>query len=218
MDKFTDRKEAGIILAQSLLNYADNQNAIVLALPRGGVPVAFEVATVLAIPLDVFIVRKIGFPGHEEFAIGALASGGTIILNEALIKQLDIPALSIDAIIEEEQKELTRREQLYRGTHPFPYLQGKTIIVVDDGIATGFTMRAAIKALRHYEPEAIVVAVPVAARTTCHEISALVDELICPMQPIDFYAVGLWYENFSQTSDDEVIALLKTANSSKQNR
>jgi len=210
-DKFLDRHEAGRILAKSLTEYASNQNVVVLALPRGGVPVAFEIAMALSIPLDVFIVRKLGLPGHEEFAMGAIASGGTVVFNESLVNRLDLSLLSVKTVIEREQKELIRREQLYRGVRPFPNLEGKTIILVDDGIATGSTMRAAIKALRQHQPECLVVAVPVAANSTCREMEFLVDKLICPMKPIDFYAVGLWYENFSQTSDDEVIELLKKA-------
>jgi putative phosphoribosyl transferase len=212
MDRFRDRQDAGTILAEHLKEYAHQSNVIVLALPRGGVPVAYEVAIALSLPLDIFIVRKLGVPGYEELAMGALAMGGTIILNEPLIHQLQLDQASINAVLESEQKELVRREHLYRGHHPFPDLLGKTIILVDDGIATGSTMLAAIKALRKYKPAFIIVAVPVAARQTCEEMSNLVDQIICPLKPINFHAVGLWYQNFSQTSDSEVIELLEKAN------
>lgn len=213
MDKFIDRQEAGLVLAEHLKEYAHQSKVIVLALPRGGVPVAFELAKALSIPLDVFIVRKLGVPGYEELAMGALAMGGTVIFNERLISQLHLAQASIDAVLQSEQKELMRRERLYRGDRPFPDLFGKTIILVDDGIATGNTMKAAIKALRKFKPAFIIIAVPVAARETCEEIGKLVDQLICPLKPINFFAVGLWYENFSQTSDTEVIELLEKTKS-----
>lgn len=208
MNKYSDRKQAGIVLAEQLKEYANLTDVIVLALPRGGVPVAYEIAKALSLPLDVFIVRKLGAPGHKELAIGAIASGGAAVFNEAIVHDLHIEQSAIDAVIESEQKELVRRQQLYRGPHPFPALFNKTIILVDDGIATGATMVAAIKALKKRNPAHIVIAVPVAARSTYKEISSLVDKIVCPLQPIDFYAVGLWYEDFQQTSDDEVIALL----------
>jgi putative phosphoribosyl transferase len=212
MDKFTDRQEAGTTLAKYLKDYANQPNIIILALPRGGVPVAYEIATALAIPLDIFIVRKLGVPGHEELAMGAIASGGTVIFNEPLMHNLNLEQSSINNVLKVEQKELLRRELLYRGNRPFPNLLGKTIILVDDGIATGSTMFAAIKALRTYKPASIIIAVPVAAHETYEEMSRLVDKIICPLQPINFYAVGLWYENFSQTSDREVIKLLQKSN------
>jgi predicted phosphoribosyltransferase len=212
MDKFKDRIEAGCALAQSLAPYAQNQCVIILALPRGGVPVGYEIAKMLSLPLDVFIVRKLGLPGHEELAMGAIASGGTVVLNESLLSQLTIPPLSVKTKIEEEQEELVRREHLYRGARPFPELQGKIVILVDDGIATGATMKAAIKALNTHKPASIVVAVPVAAYSTCKEIEAMVDKLICPLQPVHFNAVGLWYEHFLQTTDGEVLELLRKAN------
>lgn len=214
MDKFIDRKAAGISLAGLLKEYANLSNAIVLALPRGGVPVAYELAMALSIPLDVFIVRKLGVPGYEELAMGALAMGGSVIFNAPLINQLNIDQASIHAVLESEQKELERREHLYRGNRPFPELLGKTIILVDDGIATGSTMQAAVQALRKHKPNSIIIAVPVAALATCEEMAKLVDKIICPLKPINFHAVGLWYENFSQTSDSEVIELLEKANSS----
>jgi predicted phosphoribosyltransferase len=211
MDKFKDRIEAGCALAQSLAPYAKNQSVIILALPRGGVPVGYEIAKRLSLPLDVFIVRKLGFPGHEELAMGAIASGGTVILNESLLSQLNIPLLAVKTKIEEEREELARREHLYRGARPFPELQGKIVILVDDGIATGSTMTAAIKALDTHRPASIIAAVPVAAYSTCKEIEVLVDKLICLLKPVHFNAVGLWYEHFLQTTDDEVLELLRKA-------
>ncbi|MBL7525081.1 phosphoribosyltransferase [Legionella bononiensis] len=208
MDKYADRSEAGIILAKYLKSYANQPNVIILALPRGGVPVAYELATALSLPFDVFIVRKLGVPGHEELAMGAIASGGTVLFNEPLMTQLNLDPSSINAVIEREQKELERREMVYRGNRSSPQLNGKTIILVDDGIATGSTMRAAIEAIRKQKPASIIIAVPVAECSTCEELASLVDEVVCPLKPINLYAVGLWYENFPQTSDDEVIYLL----------
>lgn len=215
MDKFIDRQAAGIILARLLKQYANKPNVVILALPRGGVPVAYEIATALSAPLDVFIVRKLGFPGHEELAVGAIASGGTIFFNEPLMSQLQINRLSIQSVVDKEQAELLRREQLYRSNRPFPNLKEKTIILVDDGIATGATMRAAIEALRKHKPTSIVIAIPVAALSTCDEMAPLVDKIVCPLKPIDFYAVGLWYEHFPQTSDEEVIELLEKSHSNQ---
>ncbi|KTD54704.1 phosphoribosyltransferase [Legionella quateirensis] len=208
MDKYADRSEAGIILAKYLKSYANQPNVIILALPRGGVPVAYELATALSLPFDVFIVRKLGVPGHEELAMGAIASGGTVLFNEPLMTQLNLDSTSIHKVIEREQKELERRELLYRGNRSAPQLNGKTIILVDDGIATGSTMRAAIEAIRKQKPASMVIAVPVAESSTCEEMASLVDQIVCPLKPINFYAVGLWYENFPQTSDEEVIYLL----------
>jgi putative phosphoribosyl transferase len=216
MEKYIDRKEAGIVLAKHLKDYVNQLNAIVLALPRGGVPVAFEVAKALSIPLDIFVVRKLGVPGHEELAMGAVASGGTVVFNEQLMSQLNLDKSSIDAVLQSEQKELVRRERLYRGNRPFPELSGKTIILVDDGIATGSTMQAAVMALRKHKPASIIIAVPVAAYATCEEMATLVDKIICPLRPINFYAVGLWYEQFSQTADSEVIELLEKSNSARK--
>jgi len=213
VDKFSDRSEAGIILAKYLKDYIGNPNVIILALPRGGVPVAFEIATALAVPLDVIIVRKLGLPGYEELAMGAIASGGTVFFNEALLNQLNLNRLSIQNVVEKEREELLRREQLYRGNRPFPNLKEKIVILVDDGIATGSTMMAAIEAIRNHKPKSIIIAVPVAAYSTCEELAPLVERIVCPLKPIDFYAVGLWYENFPQTSDDEVIELLNKSHS-----
>lgn len=209
MDKYIDRREAGIILAKHLKSYAHQANVIILALPRGGVPVAYELARELSLPFEVFVVRKLGVPGHEELAMGAIASGGTLLFNDPLMKQLNLDSSSVKAVVEREQKELERRELLYHGNRTYPSLNGKTIILVDDGIATGFTMRAAIAAIRKQKPASLVVAVPVAEYSTCEELASLVDHMVCPLKPIHFYAVGLWYDNFPQTSDEEVIYLLK---------
>lgn len=207
--KYFDRHHAGQVLADLLKNYHRRKDAIVLALPRGGVPVAYEIAMKLGLDLDVFIVRKLGVPGHKELAMGALASGGTVVFNDEIINDLQIESSSIDKVIQSEQEELARREHIYCGQRSFPHLEGKTIILVDDGIATGSTMRAAIMALQKKRPKDIIVAVPVASRSTCNEMAKFVDALICPLKPVDFHAVGLWYDNFSQTSDEEVIELLE---------
>lgn len=212
MNKFIDRQDAGRVLAEHLKPYAHQSDVIVIALPRGGVPVAYEVAKALSVPLDVLIVRKLGLPGHEEFAMGALASGGTIIFNESLLNQLNLNQASIDAVVHAEQEELLRRERLYRGNRPFPDLLGKTVILVDDGMATGLTMQAAVQALRKHHPASIILAVPVAAYESCEDMAKFVDKIVCPLKSLDFHAVGLWYENFSQTSDDEVIRCLEKAN------
>ena len=199
------------MLASKLSAYAQLPNTVVLALPRGGVPVAFEVAKALAVPLDVFLVRKLGLPGHEELAIGAIAIGGVRVLNNDVVGHLRIPAEVIDKITAREQRELTRREQHYRAGRSPLQVRGWTVILVDDGLATGSSMRAAIGALRLLEPAVVVVAVPVAARATCKELQPLVDEVVCAMTPEPFTAVGLWYEDFSQTSDEEVRELLQRA-------
>lgn len=209
MQKYLNRTEAGKALVNHLKAYSHQEQTIVLALPRGGVPIAYEISTALSLPLDVFIVRKLGIPEHEELAMGAIASGNTTVFNEEVIQGLHIQKPAINAVIKAEQKELLRRERLYRGNRPFPELLNKTIILVDDGIATGATMFAAIKALRAHHPKKIIAAVPVAAESTCKEMEPLVDQLICPLKPFDFYAVGVWYEEFPQTSDDEVIELLE---------
>lgn len=208
MRSYKDRRDAGMVLAQALQHYAKDNTAIVLALPRGGVPVAYEVAKALHLPLDIFIARKLGFPGHEEFAMGAIASGNTLFLNRALIEQARIPEDIINSVIEKEKQELARREKTYRNNRPFPDLTGKTVLLIDDGIATGFSLRAAIAGLKMLQPKRVVIAVPVAAADTLAELRGLVDEIVCPLQPANLQAVGLWYQNFSQTSDEEVMELL----------
>jgi predicted phosphoribosyltransferase len=203
--------EAGRHLAAKLRHYAHRPDAIVLALPRGGVPVASEVARALDLPLDIYLVRKLGVPGHEELAMGAIATGDARVLNERVIQMLSIPAGIIEAVAQREIRELARRERLYRGDRPAPDLGGKVAILIDDGLATGATMRAAAVALRGQGPAKIVVAVPVAARETCDELGGEVDEMVCASTPEPFDAVGKWYENFSQTTDEEVRLLLDQA-------
>ncbi len=185
---------------------------IVLALPRGGVPVAYEIANRLSLPFDLFMVRKLGAPGHEELAIGAITSDKTVVMNKEIIKMLHITQAMVDKIEQTEERIITQREKIYRGNKPFPELSGKTIILVDDGIATGYTMRAAIDVLKKKHPEGIILAVPVAARSTCDELAPLVKEIICPLRPEDFYAVGLWYDDFSQITDEEVIQMTQDKN------
>jgi predicted phosphoribosyltransferase len=209
--RFRDRVHAGRVLARALEDYKGKPNLLVLALPRGGVPVAFEVARELGAPLDVFVVRKLGMPGHEEYAIGAIASGGVRILNEEAIRGFGVTDAEIDAVTAEEQMELERRERRYRDGRPAPDVRGKTVILVDDGLATGSTMRAAVEALREEGPARLVVAVPTAAPETCEDIASLVDEMVCAMTPEPFYAVGLWYDDFGQTTDEEVHDLLAIA-------
>jgi predicted phosphoribosyltransferase len=209
--RFRDRSEAGRYLAARLHQYANRPDVIVLALPRGGVPVAFEVARQLNVPLDVFLVRKLGLPGREELAMGAIATGGVRVLNDEVIRVLRVPEEIIDAVAAQEQEELERRERLYRGDRPPPDVRGRTVILVDDGLATGSTMRAAIAALRAQHPARIVVAVPVGAPDTCAEFKDEADDVICARTPEPFFAVGLWYADFSQTTDEEVHDLLRRA-------
>jgi putative phosphoribosyl transferase len=208
---FRDRREAGRLLADKLAAYARRIDVVVLALPRGGVPVGYEVARALGAPLDVFVVRKLGVPGHEELAMGAVASGGVRVLNEPLLQELGVTDEAVVAVTRSELRELERREQLYRGGRPALEVHGKTAILVDDGLATGSSMRAAIAALRRFEPARIVVAVPTAAPDTCEQLRAEADELVALITPEPFYAVGVWYHDFSQTSDDEVRELLARA-------
>jgi len=208
---FRDRTEAGQILASKLTKYLNQVNAVILALPRGGVPVAYEVGKELGLPVDIFVVRKLGVPGHEELAMGAIASGGVRHINRDVVDQLRIDSETIDVASRREQKEIERRERLYRGARPPIDVRNKTVILVDDGLATGSTMRAAIAALRQHRPARIVVAVPAAAPQTCSEIGDEVDEIICAATPEPFYAVGQWYQEFSQTTDDEVRELLTRA-------
>jgi predicted phosphoribosyltransferase len=208
---FRDRAEAGQILAAKLAPYANRADMLVLALPRGGVPVAYEVAQALHAPLDVFLVRKLGLPGQVELAMGAIASGGTRVINEEVVGKLNIPDEVIEAVAVEEQRELNRREVDYREGRPPPDVHGRTIILVDDGLATGSSMRAAVAALRRQGPARIIVAVPVGARETCAELRHEADDAVCAQTPEPFYAVGAWYEDFAQISDEEVRDLLARA-------
>jgi putative phosphoribosyl transferase len=207
--RYRDRRHAGRELASKLLEYADRPDVIVLALPRGGVPVAYEVATALRAPLDVFIVRKLGVPGHEEYAMGAIATGGVRVLDERVIRTARVTRAELDAVTAAEQRELERRERQYRGDRPSPNVAGRAVILVDDGLATGATMRAAVAALREEGAARVVVAVPIAPPETCDAFRDIVDDIVCARTPEPFYAVGLWYEDFSQTTDDEVHELLE---------
>lgn len=209
---FRDRREAGRRLAERLTAYANRPDVLMLALPRGGVPVAYEVARALGAPLDVFVVRKLGVPGYEELAMGAVATGGVCVLSHQLIERLGIPEQMIDAVAARERQELARREHLYRGGRPPPDVRGRTVILVDDGLATGATMHAAIEALRQQNPARIVVAVPVASPDTCEEMETKADDVICAMTPEPFHAVGRWYQDFLQTTDEEVRELLARQN------
>lgn len=206
---FKNRTEGGRFLAQKLGEYKNNPNVVVLALPRGGVPVAYEVAQTLKAPLDIFVVRKLGVPGYEELAMGAIASGGTRVLNSRIVDYLDISDQTIETVAAREQRELERRERLYRGARSALDVRGRTVIIVDDGMATGSTMRAAVRALRQQNPQKIIVAVPVGARETCESFANEVDTMcVCAITPEPFDGVGLWYRDFEQTSDDEVRQLL----------
>jgi putative phosphoribosyl transferase len=211
MALYKDRKEAGKKLAEKLSRYKGREDVVVLGLPRGGVPVAYEVAKALNTPLDIFLVRKLGLPGHEELAMGAIASGGVHVLNEDVVVALDIPEKLIDKVAEREQKELERREKLYRGDRPPTQIKGKTAILIDDGLATGSSMRAAVEGLRAQGPQQIVVAVPIASPESCEALEEEVDNIICASTPTPFYGVGLWYQNFAQTTDEEVRLLLQEA-------
>jgi putative phosphoribosyl transferase len=211
MEAFRDRRQAGRLLAGLLRRYVGRPDILVLALPRGGVPVALEVASALGAPMDVFLVRKLGVPGHEELAMGAIASGGTEVVNSEVVRGFGIPDPIIRVVAQQELQELQRREREYRGVRPPPDVAGRTIILVDDGLATGSTMRAAIAAMKKQGAARIVVAVPVAAREASKELRTEADELVCAMTPDPFLAVGEWYEDFSQTSDAEVRELLEHA-------
>jgi predicted phosphoribosyltransferase len=207
--RFPNRRGAGRVLADHLSEYAGRNDVVVLALPRGGVPVAYEVARALGAPLDVFVVRKLGVPGHAELAFGAVATGGVRVLNGDVVAALGLDSQEIERITEHELAEVERRERAYRGERPPPDLQGKTVILVDDGLATGASMRAAALAAQQLGPKKVVVAVPVAADRTCDGLREDVDEVVCAQTPDPFYAVGLWYEDFEQTTDDEVRRLLR---------
>jgi predicted phosphoribosyltransferase len=206
---FDDRRDAGRELASRLHAYGGRTDVVVLALPRGGVPVAFEIAEALGAPLDIFVVRKIGMPGHPEFAIGALASGGVRVLNDDVVRAYRIPSGAVDAVVRQELVELERREREYRRGQSLIALRDRIVILVDDGLATGSTMRAAVAAVRLHTPARVIVAVPVGARSTCDELAAIADEVVCAWTPEPFSAVGQWYRDFSQTTDEEVRALLE---------
>jgi predicted phosphoribosyltransferase len=210
---FKDRSDAGRRLAELLESYARRDDLLVLGLPRGGVPVAYEVARRLQAPLDVFLVRKLGVPGEEELAMGAIASGGVLVLNDAVVRALHIPPRMIEEVAAAERKELSRRERAYRDHRPAPDPRGRCAILVDDGLATGASMHSAVEGLRKQEPGQIVVAVPVAARATLDALEPLVDRLVCLATPEPFHGVGQWYEDFRQTSDEEVRRLLQEPNS-----
>lgn len=208
-ERFRDRVEAGQLLGRAVKERLGNpSNLIVLALPRGGVPVGCEVARALGLPLDVFIVRKLGVPGHEELAMGAIASGGIRVLNDDVLRHIPVARDAIEAVSARELLELERRERSYRGSKAPLDVKGKTVVIVDDGLATGSTMRAAVRALRKENAGRVIVAVPVAARETCESFSREIDDVICLRTPSPFEAVGLWYEDFSQTTDEEVHQLL----------
>jgi putative phosphoribosyl transferase len=217
---YRDRIDAGRQLAARLGDYADRDDVLVLALPRGGVPVAYEVAKALHVPLDIFLVRKLGVPGQEELAMGAISTGGVRVLNDDVVNYLRIPGEVIDAVAMDELRELKRRERAYRDHRREPNIQGKTVILIDDGLATGSTMRAAAAALRQKNPARVIVAVPVSATQTCDEYRMGVDEIICAKTPEPFLGVGRWYEDFSQTTDEEVRQLLAKAEAAfeKENR
>ncbi|MES2219452.1 MAG: phosphoribosyltransferase [Acidobacteriota bacterium] len=208
---FPDRSAAGRMLGAGLVQFADEKPLLVLALPRGGVPVAFEVATVLHAPLDVFLVRKLGFPGQEELAIGAIATGGARLLNAAIIRSLHLPPEQVETITDRETKELERREHEYRGDRAPLNINGQTVILVDDGIATGSSMRVAVTALRQKNPRKLIVAIPVAPSNVCRQLQHEADAVVCLSNPPDFYAVGEWYREFSQVSDATVRDLLDRA-------
>jgi putative phosphoribosyl transferase len=209
MTAYRDRYDAGVVLARELAEYADQPKALVLALPRGGVPVAYEVATRLRAPLDVYVVRKLGVPGHEELAMGALAGDGSCVIDRRIVAAVGVSQELLDSVIAREIAELRRRQAAYRGQRPVRRLDGQTIILVDDGLATGSSMYAAVLAVREDDPAAIVVAVPVGAAETVQSLRAVADRVVCPRVPEFFGAVGLYYDDFAQTSDDEVRSLLE---------
>ena len=206
---FEDRRHAGRVLAGQLEPYKGRSGVVVLALPRGGVPVAHEVARALGVPLDVFLVRKLGVPGRRELAMGAIASGGIRVLNEEVVSAFRLPEAVIDAVAREEQAELERRERTYRDGRTPVELRGRTVLLIDDGLATGATMKAAVEAVRARDPARVVVAVPVGSPESCREFSDIADEIVCARAPESFAAVGQWYRDFSETSDEEVCELLR---------
>jgi predicted phosphoribosyltransferase len=211
--RFHDRREAGKVLGKALIKFAGEPDLVVLALPRGGVPVGYEVAQALDAPLDVFIVRKLGAPWSPELAIGAVASGGVRVLDETLIRAAQVSRDELDGIIAQELAEIERREALYRGTRPLVDVAGRTVILVDDGLATGATMRAAVEAMRRLGPTRVIAAAPVGSRSACIMMNRVADACLCASTPDPFYGVGQWYEDFDQTTDSEVISLLALANS-----
>jgi putative phosphoribosyl transferase len=209
--RFADRAEAGQFLATKLTDYAGQNDVLVLALPRGGVPVAYEVAKALNAPLDIFVVRSLGVPGHEEMAMGAIASGGVRVVNQDIVLGAGITSDLIERAAIQERRELERREQIYRDDRPAPQIEGRTVILIDDGSTTGATMRTAVLALRQHNTAKIIVAIPAASRETCAEFQNEVDGIVCGITPEPFLAAGMWYANFSQTTDDEVRILLQNA-------
>ncbi len=208
---YRDRRDAGRAVAQAMADYAGRDDLLILALPRGGVPVAYEIADALNATLDLMLVRKLGVPGHEELAMGAIASGGARVVNDEVVGALAIPPSTIDAVEQKELRELRRRELEYRGERPAPTLTDKTVVLVDDGLATGASMLAAVEAARQQSPSALVVAVPVAPPSTIEQFRKRVDDVVCPHTPEPFYGVGAWYSDFEQTTDDEVRWLLEQA-------
>jgi putative phosphoribosyl transferase len=218
MFRYKDRVEGGQLLAKKLHQYANNPDTVVLGLPRGGVVVAYEVAQKLGLPLDIFLVRKLGVPGYEELAMGAIASGGIRVMNDDVLRMVNISPDAIEAAVKKEGQELQRREKAYRGNRPSLDVKDKTVILVDDGLATGATMRAAVAALRKQRPRQIIIAVPTASADTCEGFRAEVDDIICAMTPTPFHAVGEWYEDFPQNTDEEVQQLLTASRNIAANR
>jgi putative phosphoribosyl transferase len=208
MRRFRNRTEAGQMLATELVAYANRSDVLVLGLPRGGVPVAYEVAKALNVPLDICLVRKLGVPSNRELAMGAIGTGGVMVINQEIVRSLRISPEAIERVVAQEQQELERRERAYRGTRPLPDLESRTIILIDDGIATGSTLRAGIATLRQHQPQSIVVAVPVAPLSTCNDLKAEVDKVVCLLTPETFNSISLWYADFTQTTDEEVRKLL----------
>ena len=206
--RFRDRVQAGRELASRLMAHAGRPDVVVVGLPRGGVPVAEQVANALQAPLDIFVVRKLGVPGREELAMGALASGGIVSVNAKVVEMMAIPPRVFNQIAERETQDLVRHEREYRGSRPAIDLGGKTVILVDDGLATGASMAAAVEALRRHRPARVMVAVPVAPRSSCRQLAAIADDIVCALTPEPFYSVGTWYDDFSQVTDDEVRAAL----------